>query len=60
MGQVEAALEQPLILVVDDDRDICETLWDLLHERGYRVCLAHGEAEAAGRLRDRADRTGSS
>jgi hypothetical protein len=42
-----------VVLVVDDERDLCENLWDLLHERGYRVCLAHGEAEAAGRLRVR-------
>ena len=24
------------ILVVDDDRDLCDSLWDLLHERGLR------------------------
>jgi CheY-like chemotaxis protein len=53
MRYVEEALGRPLVLVVDDDRDLCENLCDLLHERGYRVCLAHGEAEAAVRLRDR-------
>ncbi len=47
---IDAALARPLLLVVDDDRDLCETLWDLLHERGFRVCLAHGKADAAGRL----------
>ncbi len=26
---------QPLVLVVDDDHDLCTTLWDLLRDRGY-------------------------
>jgi DNA-binding NtrC family response regulator len=38
---VEEALSQPLVLLVDDDRELCASLWDLLHERGYRVSLAH-------------------
>jgi CheY-like chemotaxis protein len=49
---VDEALGQPLVLVVDDDRDLCANLWDLLRERGYRVCLAHGVSEAAERLAD--------
>lgn len=50
---VEKALGQPLVLVVDDDQDLCENLWDLLRERGFRVCLAHGETQGTERLRDR-------
>ena len=38
---VEQALHQPLVLLVDDDRELCASLWDVLHERGYRVSLAH-------------------
>ena len=49
---VDEALDQPLVLVVDDDPDLCANLWDLLRERGYRVGLAHTEREAAGRLAD--------
>jgi CheY-like chemotaxis protein len=49
MGQV---LDQPLVLVVDDDPDLCHSLWDLLRERGYRVALAHDEPTAARLLRD--------
>lgn len=47
LGLVGAAAEQPLVLVVDDDHDLCATLWDVLRERGYRVCVAHDEREAA-------------
>jgi two-component system, NtrC family, response regulator HydG len=50
MGLIDEALNQPLILVVDDDPDLCDTLWDLLRERGYRVAVAHNEREAAAQL----------
>ena len=50
---VDEALGQPLVMVVDDDHDLCANLWDLLRERGYRVCLAHDEKEAAERLKGR-------
>jgi CheY-like chemotaxis protein len=53
LALVHEALVQPLVMVVDDDHDLCATLWDLLRERGYRVCLAHDEREAAQRLKDR-------
>jgi CheY-like chemotaxis protein len=46
LGFVGEALDQPLVLVVDDDPDLCDNLWDLLRDRGYRVCIAHNEAEA--------------
>jgi CheY-like chemotaxis protein len=44
---VDQALVQPLVLVVDDDHDLCANLWDLLRERGYRVGVAHDSDEAA-------------
>jgi CheY-like chemotaxis protein len=53
MGLVDEALSQPLVMVVDDDPDLCATLWDLLRERGYRVGVAHDETAAAQSLRDR-------
>jgi CheY-like chemotaxis protein len=49
---VNKAVVQPLVLVVDDDQDLCANLWDLFRERGFRVCLAHDEQEAKARLRD--------
>jgi CheY-like chemotaxis protein len=47
---VDEALGQPLVLIVDDDHDLCANLWDLLRERGFRVSLAHDGREAAGQL----------
>ena len=61
LALVDEALGQPLVMVVDDDPDLCANLWDLLRDRGYRVCLAHDEQEAAAAaqgpgLQGRADR----
>ncbi len=47
---IDEALEQPLVLIVDDDHDLCRNLWDLLRERGFRVCVADDEEAAADRL----------
>lgn len=49
---VEEAHGQPLVLLVDDDFDLCEDLWQVLRDQGYRVALAHNAAEAAHQLRD--------
>jgi two-component system, NtrC family, response regulator HydG len=49
---VDQALGQPLVLVVDDDRELCADLWQLLRDRDFRVCLAHDAADAADKLRD--------
>lgn len=48
---VEEALCQPLVLVVDDDHDLCRSLWDLFRDRGYRVALAHDGREASEHIR---------
>jgi CheY-like chemotaxis protein len=52
LALVEQALGQPLVLIVDDDPDLCRSLRDVLCDRGYRVCLAHDESGAAAHLRD--------
>jgi CheY-like chemotaxis protein len=52
LGLVDQALDRPLVLVVDDDPDLCANLDDLLRERSYRVSVAHDEVAAAERLRD--------
>jgi len=43
---IEASLAQPLVLVVDDDADFCENLWQILSKRGYRLALAHTADQA--------------
>jgi CheY-like chemotaxis protein len=51
LGLVDEAVGQPLVLVVDDDPDLCGSLWDVLRERGYRVAVAHDVPAAADQLR---------
>jgi len=53
LGLVEQATAEPLVLIVDDDQDLCDALWDLLRERSYRACLAHDLASASSRLQQR-------
>jgi CheY-like chemotaxis protein len=53
LGLVEEAAGQPLVMVIDDDPDLCATLWDILREHGYRVAVAHDEGEASERLNAR-------
>ena len=50
---VEEALGQPLVMIIDDDAEMCASLWDLLRERGYRIGIAHEEDEAREKLRDK-------
>lgn len=49
---IDEAASQPLLMVVDDDHDLCASLWDVLREHGYRVSLAHSQGEARERLVD--------
>lgn len=41
------------ILIIDDDKDILETLGDVLQEKGYRVKTAKTGKEAIMRARER-------
>ncbi|CAN5634320.1 response regulator [soil metagenome] len=52
LGLIDEAVGQPLLLIVDDDRDLCTNLWDIFRQRGFRVSLAHDEIEAAASLRE--------
>lgn len=47
---VQASLETPLVLVVDDDHELCDNLWEILHEREYRVHVAHDVRDAGRTL----------
>lgn len=46
----EEALEQPLVLIVEDDPQLCDNLWRHLRERGFRVALANNGTTALTRL----------
>jgi len=48
---VNQAADQPLVLIVDDDQDLCASLWDLFRERGLRVSMAHDVEEAERQVR---------
>jgi two-component system response regulator HydG len=50
---IEVTCRQPLVMVVDDDCDLCSNLSDILRDRGYRVDVAHNETEAAAQLAGR-------
>jgi len=45
LGLIETVLEQPLVLVVDDDRDLCESLRDVLADEGFRCGIACSAAD---------------
>lgn len=42
----------PIVLVVDDDPEFCQTLWHLLRERSFRVCLAHNKEDGIAKATD--------
>lgn len=52
LSTIDEALQLPVVLVVDDDADLCSNLWDLLWEKGFRVAIAHDVKEATELLRD--------
>lgn len=51
MELIETALDTPLVMVVDDDRDLCGSLRDALSDQGFRVSEAHSASEAEHHLR---------
>jgi len=50
---IERVEESALVLVVDDDLSTCETLVDVLEEKGYRVGRASSGEEALALVRER-------
>lgn len=53
MQWIDKALDQPIVLVIDDDDELCQSLWDILREHEYRVSLASDGVQAAERLKER-------
>lgn len=52
LRSIESALEQPSILIVDDDQDLCLSLWDVLREQGMRVSMVHSLSALTARLNE--------
>lgn len=50
LGLVEKASNQPLVLVVDDDLELCENLWQILRDVGFRVAIAHDLKSATDQI----------
>lgn len=48
---MQTAANEPIVLVVDDDVDFCDNLWELLREAGFRVTLANTEEQALATAR---------
>jgi DNA-binding NtrC family response regulator len=53
LNYIEQAAEQPLLMVVDDDTDLCNSLWDLFRDHSFRVGIAHSAEEAERQLRNK-------
>jgi two-component system response regulator HydG len=51
LHRVEKTLDEPLVMIVDDDPELCESLWDVLREHRYRVAVAHDATDAEAKLR---------
>jgi two-component system, NtrC family, response regulator HydG len=47
---IDEALGQPLVMLVDDDEELCDSLWDVLHSQQIRVKMAHNVADASAAL----------
>lgn len=45
LSLVNQVASEPIVLVVDDDPDFCESLWQVLRERGFRVRIARTEED---------------
>jgi CheY-like chemotaxis protein len=51
IGLVNEAARHPLVLLVDDNTEFCENIWEILRTHGYRVHLAHDADDANKALR---------
>lgn len=49
---LDEAAHLPFVLIIDDDADLCASLWDLLTEQGFRVTFAHDVRSATELLRN--------
>ena len=50
MQCIDETMDQPIVMLVDDDEELCASLWDVLRSQGFRVKLAHNVADASAAL----------
>lgn len=50
LGLIKEATQKPVVLIVDDDNDFCENLWQILLEKGYRAAIANNQQQAQSLL----------
>ncbi|MCA9135333.1 MAG: response regulator [Planctomycetales bacterium] len=43
LNRLSHAAGAPIVLIVDDDKDFCDSLWQILNQRHFRVAMAHNE-----------------
>ena len=52
LDKLSEAVSAPIVLVVDDDQEFCQTLWQILNQRHFRVALAHDESDGIAKVGD--------
>jgi CheY-like chemotaxis protein len=49
---LEQAASEPVVLLVDDDTEFCENLWQLLRDQNFRVRIAQSESDGIAQAQD--------
>ena len=49
---LDQAASEPVVLLVDDDHEFCENLWQLLRDQNFRVRIARTEADGISQATD--------
>lgn len=52
LEKISDAASAKRVLVVDDDHDFCNSLWQILNERRFRVAIAHSEADGIRQVKE--------
>ena len=47
---IAEASVQPVVLLVDDDSDFCQSMWELLRQADIRTCIASSESEGLAKI----------
>jgi two-component system, NtrC family, response regulator HydG len=53
IAEVDRQLERPVVLVIDDDSEFCQSIRDVLDDQGFRVSIAEDESVAVRLLDSR-------